>query len=44
MYHTQVEKYKQIVDEIQHEHKEQKEMEAELCNYVDEMISSSTVL
>jgi len=43
MYHTQVEKYKRIVDEIQREHDEQKKMEAELCNYVDEMISSNNI-
>jgi hypothetical protein len=44
MYYTQVEKYKQIVDELQYEHKEQKQMEAELCNYVDVIMSSTTAL
>jgi hypothetical protein len=44
MYYTQVEKYKQIVDELQYEHKEQKQMEAELCNYVDEIMSSTSAL
>ena len=43
IYYTQVEKYKQIVDEIKQEHNEQKQMETELCNYVDEMISSNNI-